>query len=153
MTPAAGSSGLFVFTLKIGEAVLGDGIPAFEWQSVRALSDLRLITDQRVDPDLHSPTRILDLLTSDEWLDVDDEHNLYGLTLVQWGEAMDAYVHRCYLWRDAAIFLFREHNRTNGPDFRYLWDEAVIARVDAAELAAIAAATEAAFHALDAPRR
>ncbi|MGB8859160.1 MAG: hypothetical protein WCC60_07890 [Ilumatobacteraceae bacterium] len=150
LTPAL-SRGFFVFMLRFGDRVLGDGQPAGEYASVAALADLKALDDPRIDPDLHSPTAILDFLTSDDWLDVDDEHNLYDLTLPGWGESMDAYSTRAYLWGNEAIFLFREHNRTNDPD-SWVWDEALLFRVDRVELAAIAAAALAALRAFDAAR-
>lgn len=150
LTPAL-SRGFFVFTLRFGDRVLGDGQPAGEYSSVAALAGLKAMDDPRIDPDLHSPTAILDFLTSDDWLEIDDEPCLYDLTLPDWGASMDAYSTRAYLWGDEAIFLFREHSRTNDPD-PWVWDEALLFRVDRVELGVVAAAAMAALRAFDAAR-
>lgn len=131
-------SRFFLFQLRVGEAVLGDGAPAIEWTSVVALAGLRRVDDPRVDPDLNAARDIFHLLTSE-----DDEAGLYDRTLTGFGEGFDAYVERAYLWRDEAIFLFREHEsaQTMGPE------NILMARIDAGELRAIAAAAEAAHKA------
>ena len=77
------------FQLGAGDQVLGDGEPAIDGSSVSTLSELRPVDDPRLDPDRNNPTAILDWLTSDDWPDVHGEPNLYDLTLVEWGEAMD----------------------------------------------------------------
>lgn len=128
----------FVFKLKVGDEVLGDGAPAIEWTSVHALSRLRFVDDPRVDPDRNNAHAILDLLTSE------DEPELYDRTLVQFGEAMDRYLCRGYLWGEEAVFLFWQVGTAA--------DQVLMARLDAGELAAIASAAAAAHAALDSTR-
>lgn len=135
-------SRFFVFTLRIGEVVLGDGEPAIEWASVAALAGLRPVDDPRVDPDSNTARDILRLLTSE------DEAELHDRTLTGFGEAFDAYVSRAYLWRDEAIFLFREHKSAQPMGS----EDILMARIDAGELRAIAAAAKAAHEAYGSAR-
>jgi len=95
LTPV-GSRTFFVFRLKVGDDVLGDGEPAIEWASADALSRLRSVEDPRVDPDRQSAHPILDRLTSDI------EEELHDRTLNQFGESLDRYSCHAYLWGDEA---------------------------------------------------
>jgi hypothetical protein len=130
-------SRFFIFELRIGDVVLGDGAPAIEWTSVAALASLRLVDDPRVDPDSNTARDIFHLLTSE------DEAELYDRTLTGFGEGFDAYVERAYLWRDEAVFLFREHESAQPIGS----EKILMARIDAGELRAIAAAAKAAHEA------
>ncbi len=138
LTPAL-TRGFFVFTLKVGDQVLGDGEPAIEWSSVAAISRLASIDDARLDPDRHDADGLLDLLM------LEDEPELYDRTLLQFGEAMDRYVSRGYRWGSEAILLFREVDGATASG-------TVMARLDASELAAISAAARAALASFDSSR-
>ncbi len=138
LTPAL-SSGFFVFTLQVGDRVLGDGEPAIEWSSLNALSELEAIDDELLNPDCHDAAEMLDLLI------LEDEPDLYDRTLLQFGEAMDRYVCRGYLWGSDAILLFRDVEEVAG-------SATLMARIDASELAAMAAAARAALASFDANR-
>lgn len=129
-------SRFFVFKLRIGDVLLGDGEPALEWTSVAALARLCRVDDPRVDPDSNTAGDILDLLTSE-----DDGAELYDRTLTGFGEGLDAYTQRAYLWRDEAVFLFRENNFAHPIGS----ENAIMARIKAEELRAIAAAAMAAY--------
>ena len=138
LTPVL-SRGFFVFTLQVGDRVLGDGQPAIEWSSVNALSALTPVGDQRLDPDYHDAAELLDLLI------LEDEPDLHDRTLMQFGEAMDRYLCHGYLWGSDAILLFRDVDGGSRSG-------TLMARVDATELAAIAAAAAAALASFDATR-
>jgi len=138
LTPALAQR-FFIFEVVVGDEVLGDGEPAIEWSSVEALSSLRRAEDNRLDPDRNSASAILDLLISE------DEPELYDQTLISFGEGMDGFVTRAYLWADEAVFLFRPAEAAVGGSTK-------MARISTGELSALAAAALAAHTAFDEAR-
>lgn len=111
VSPVEGIAGIFYLVLRQGSATVGGAVPGPLGPDFRALANIRLLDNERLDPQRNTPDDLLRLTTDIR------SPELYEATRLDLGENFDRWSIRGYQWGERIVILFGQPDR---PTTRWL---------------------------------